>query len=353
MKGRFDMYDINGRTILGYDIGGNQFSTASMSGERPHNETSYSLSAQYGTNIDDSYAAFKASFAQHPTAIPFFLQSDQHGSGMQLTRYINYLDARDKLDLIKFQLGDWCSDTYSTGFMDMLQTQAKKVNGFVSVPGNHDYKGFDYSSASDHDLIKQSFTQDASWFGCKWLNTEFQCYTAVDVPRNLKMIVVDPYDQRGVLSSMPHPWYNSTVVSWLINELTNDSGFDLMYVQHEPIFDEYYTIENPDTPTQNAEGYAKDIRPLIVARKNKTAGSFTDKEGITHSYDFTHCEGDLLMSIHGHMHAELWDTHDFTEFTCPNGYAGTFGLIDRDANLLRVWVFSYNFIRPEHDIALI
>ena len=54
---------------------------------------------------------------------------------------------------------------------------------------------------------------------------------------------------------------------------------------------------------------------MLQARKNKTAGVLIDCEGKTHTYDFTECESDLLMSIHGHHHTEGFETYKgLTEF---------------------------------------
>ena len=55
---------------------------------------------------------------------------------------------------------------------------------------------------------------------------------------------------------------------------------------------------------------------MIAARKNKTSGTFTDSEGISHTYDFSNVSGDLLMSLHGHAHFEAYRTFEnsITEF---------------------------------------
>lgn len=346
------MYNIHGNAILGYDIGGNQKTDASESGtsELIHNTISYQLQTNYGDKIDTSYARFKAYYEEHPTAIPFFVVTDQHGTRLDLLRYINNLDARDKLNFYKFQLGDFCYDYFTDNYMANLLETSKDIDGYLSCVGNHDYKNS--VNEFDSDVLKNSFTQDVAWYGCKWMRSQYKCYTAKDVKRNVKIIITDPYDSRGFISIMAHPWYNEEVVDWLITEMTNDDGCDLLMVQHEP----YYTKSRSRTtsePSANGDTNAPYIRPLIVARKNKQSGTFVDKEGISHAYDFTGCTGELLMSLHGHEHAERWDTDDFTCYACINGYGGTFGLIDAENAVLKIWNFSYDFIHDELEIPLV
>lgn len=347
------MYDLNGNVIQGYDIGGNPHSSTEQSDAgivRNHTRTSASINANYGTNIIDSYNAFKASYTQHPTAIPFFLISDQHGVGIDLERYVNNYDYSDKINFIKFQLGDYCTDYFTLSAMRNLKKDSIGVNGYISVPGNHDYK----NSVSEFDpsVLKSSFLQDVSWFAVRFLNSDQLCYTATDLEHGLKLIVVDPYDPNGFISGMAHPWYNTNTVNWLIQELTNDNGNDILYIQHEPV---YATCKERDSENEweYSNSTAQYIRPLLLARKNKENGTFTDREGVEHAYDFRNCVGNLILSLHGHVHAERFSTNGFTSYACSHGYTGTFGLIDREAHCLRVWRFHYETKYDELDIPLV
>lgn len=347
------MYDLNGNLIRGYDIGGNPHSDADQSDAgvvRNHTKTYGSPPASYGTNITDSYNAFKTSLQEHPTAIPFFVISDQHGLGLDLLRYVNDFDVKDKINFIKFQLGDYCYDYFTLSAMATLRKESIGINGYISVSGNHDYK----NSVSEFDpsVLKSSFLQDVSWFAVRFLNSDQLCYTATDLEHGLKLIVVDPYDPNGFISGMAHPRYNTNTVNWLIQELTNDNGNDILYIQHEPIF---ATRKSRSEESESDYGNTTSlrIRPLILARKNKERGTYTDTDGVSHSYDFTNCKGDLILSLHGHQHAELFSTNGFTSYACAHGYSGTFGLIDREAGFLRVWRFHYEEKYDELDIPLV
>lgn len=341
------MYDINGKEVYAYDVNGKPFGHSYI-----HHTLSYTLPTGYNGKayINDSYNGFKAAFMANPKAIPFFVVTDQHGVSLGLLRYVNNLDVSDKINFIKFQLGDYCYDYFTTSAMNGLLKNSKDVDGYLSCPGNHDYKNS--VSEFDSDVLKASFTQDVAWYGCRWMSSQYKCYTAVDKNRNLKIIMSDPYDSRGFISGMAHPWYNEEFTDWLISEFTNDNGYDLLFVQHEPFFLKYMG-RNSTSETDYSNETAQFIRPLIVARKKKQSGTFTDKEGVVHSYDFSNCNGELLMALHGHTHAELFDTTDLTSYTCRNGYAGTFGLIDRQNKKLKVWVFSYDVIYDEFEIPLL
>ena len=347
------MYDLKGNLIRGFDIGGNPHSNAEQSDAgivRNHTRTYASPPANYGTNITDSYSAFKTSFQEHPTAIPFFLISDQHGVGLDLLRYVNDFDVTDKINFIKFQLGDYCYDYFTLSAMATLRKESIGINGYISATGNHDYK----NSASEFDasILRDSFVQDVSWYACRFSESAQKCYSAVDFEHDIKMVVVDPYDAKGFISGMAHPWYNTETTEWLINELTNDGGRDILYIQHEPIF---ATRKNRSAESESDYDNTTSlrIRPLILARKNKEQGTYTDTDGVSHTYDFTNCKGDLILSLHGHQHAELFSTNGFTSYACVNGYGGTFGLIDREAGFLRVWRFSYDSKYEELDIPLV
>lgn len=338
------LYDIHGNSINAYDIHGHPLEHTLI-----HHTISASLPAQYGDNISTQYNGFKNAYEAHPTAIPFFVVTDQHGVGLGLLRYVNNLDTRDKLNFYKFQLGDYCYDNYTTSAMAELLRNSKDIDGYLSVPGNHDYK----NSAGEYDsaTLLSSFVQDVAWYACRWADMNYKCYTALDMTRNLKIILADPYDLRGFISGMAHPWYNKDYVDWLIDEMTNDGGMDILFVQHEPIYD-YSRNRSSETRTEYTNTTARFIRPLIVARKKKQSGTFTDKEGYTHSYDFRNCEGELLMTLHGHTHAERWDIEDFTCLTLPNGYNGAFGLIDKANSQLHIWRFSYDSCPAELIIPL-
>ena len=80
---------------------------------------------------------------------------------------------------------------------------------------------------------------------------------------------------------------------------------------------------------------------IMKARKQKTAGTFTDSEGATHSYDFTNVTSELLISLHGHAHFEAYRTFEgsITEFIFDwfDGTTFYFGYIDRENMKFKVW----------------
>jgi hypothetical protein len=83
---------------------------------------------------------------------------------------------------------------------------------------------------------------------------------------------------------------------------------------------------------------------MLLARKNKQSGTFADSLGGEHTYDFTNCEHDLLITLHGHNHQEQMSTADgLTAYAADllgDNRRCTFGLIDRLNGKVTFWVFD-------------
>lgn len=84
------------------------------------------------------------------------------------------------------------------------------------------------------------------------------------------------------------------------------------------------------------------LTDLWSGGKSKTSGNVTDEYNITHEFDFTNCDGELLCGLHGHMHedsyyyiGELLDVCFDAYYISPN--AIHFVLVDRENRRLNVW----------------
>ena len=136
-------------------------------------------------------------------------------------------------------------------------------------------------------------------------------------------------------------------VDWLIRELSKADGYDVVLLSHinvgysssEAFVDP--TGENNTAPTGSTRADA--CRDLFIARKNKVSGTAKDQFGVTHEYDFTQCDGELLCGLHGHEHPDgyfymggamlevLFDAY----FSAPKAFF--FVLIDRENRQVNVW----------------
>lgn len=139
---------------------------------------------------------------------------------------------------------------------------------------------------------------------------------------NVKYIVYSPYDY---VDASHYDLISSDQYDFLIEEMSKNDGYDIILLGH------------PD-----CDIYREQIGNLCKARFHKTSGSFTDRLGVSHSYDFTFCENDLLVNLHGHSHSE--GTSYVTDFLSQcfwNYYRDTrpiyFVIVDRENRRLKWW----------------
>jgi hypothetical protein len=97
---------------------------------------------------------------------------------------------------------------------------------------------------------------------------------------------------------------------------------------------------------------------MIADRKAKRAGTITDADGVTHSYDFAPCTTDLLCVLNGHEHLDSFayspdgtvPAVEFDAYRYDNRPL-FFVNIDRTKQRLNIWKFDeanqiYNYQVP-------
>lgn len=306
------------------------------------------------TYMDTSYSNLLNAFKAHPNSIPFFIQSDEHGRGVEINRYANNIDT-DGMEYLNINGGDTEVDVFSSSVLEEIYTRICYVKNFVGVAGNHDYK-VGSEAVSEFNIRKTFCTTNLE--RRMITSSDLNCYVAYHSRHSVKVICIDPYDSRGIVSGMPHPYINSEVAEWVIKELSRNDGYDSIILIHEPQWKRTKTRGAESYTIMSASNGNTALYDLFVARRAKLSGTYTDSEGVSHSYDFANCEGDLLCELGGHWHEETYsDVDGFTayaqDWAGDNKYGGTFGLIDRDNNLLRIFRFdNVNGAMTELDITL-
>ena len=306
------------------------------------------------THMDTSYANLLNAFKAHPNSVPFFIHSDQHGRGVEISRYANNIDV-DTVEYLNINGGDTNADVYDPELLNEIYNRTKYVKNFIGIVGNHDYKEGSIS-VSPYNIRKAFCTTNLK--RRMIATSELDCYVAYHDIHSVKAICIDPYDARGIVSGMPHPYINSEVAEWIIEELSRDDGYDQIVIIHEPQWKRTRTRSNSTYTTMLRGNGNTALYDLFVARKSKTSGTYTDDENVSHSYDFTVCKTDLLCEIGGHWHEEMYSDVDgltvyAQDWAGDNKYGGTFGLIDRDNNLLRIFSFdNVNGVKEELDLTL-
>lgn len=287
------------------------------------------------TNANIAYQNLLTAYKAIPNyGIPFFISTDQHGRGMEQHRWMNNADV-DGMEVINMNLGDSVSDTFGTDVVQNLLSRTKMLKNFCAVPGNHDYK---YGAEEvSRFVISGSFF---STMNRRMSETDGCNYVVLDNAHNVKFISLDNYEDAGIISGMPHPYVNTEVAKWLIEELSRNDGYDIVILRHEPIF----RTSRTRGETEESEYDDFNLWDLLLGRKNKASGTFTDDDGVSHSYDFTGCDGDLLCTLHGHTHEERLSIADGLTAYAVDWYGNnsrcTFGLIDRLNSKVTFWVFD-------------
>lgn len=139
---------------------------------------------------------------------------------------------------------------------------------------------------------------------------------------NVKYVVYSWYDY---IDSSHYDVVSPAQYEFLIEELSKNDGYDIIMCAHT-----------------RADAYHEYLGDLVQARYNKTSGSFTDTQGITHTYDFTGCNNDLIVVLHGHSHSDWshWDL-DVLSICFKNYYESNrpiyFVLVDKSNERLRLW----------------
>lgn len=313
--------------------------------------TGYFGSASWVENEHTAYNSMLTKYKElGGFCVPFFATTDQHGLGLNGNRQANNIDT-DGMEFSNFNFGDTDPDVFYEPTINGYREETKYIKNFASTVGNHDLKGVsetDFDHA--HYVIRYGFITTRP--NAKFIPNQMQSYSYVDGKHGCKFIMLDLYDYRGVGgNSMPHPYVNSQTADWLIDELTNSDNCDVILGCHEPIFESTNEVLHRDGEPSEYRGFG--LRNLILARKTKSSGVYTDSEGNNHNYDFTNCKHDLLCTLHGHTHEELYCNDDgLATYTFMNGQCGTFGLIDRKNQLLRIYRFDESNVYNELTIAI-
>jgi hypothetical protein len=297
--------------------------------------------AAWEANAATAYQNLLTAYKAIPNSgIPFFISTDQHGRGLEQHRWLNNYDkATNCMEVMNLNLGDTVIDVFGESSMSSFYERTWQVKNYIGVFGNHEIK-VGGETPNFYDLNRGFI----STRGRKFYVGPMGCFTVYDDAHSVKYVCVANYYQMG---GGIERGLDADSAEWLVNELAKNDGYDIVYLQHWPVFTTK-RLRGEDAETADNENhsgsYNYKIWRLLVARKNKESGTFADSLGGEHTYDFTDCEHDLLITMHGHNHQENISTADgLTAYAADilgDKRRCTFGLIDRLNNKVTFWVFD-------------
>lgn len=300
------------------------------------------LSSDWQTNAETVYNNVLIEYKKIPNAgIPIFITTDQHGRGIEPNRFVNNID-KDGMEIANINLGDTVTDVFNLTELNTILARSKSIKNYIAVPGNHEYKhGSEVMSNYDICRVFISNYDKQMCPNCP------NCYTVIDGKHNVKYIIMDNYYVNAEGTGYGEKSIDNITSKWLINELSKNDGYDIIYLQHwgmcpaKKLRDdasETEWLENVNSSTVNYK-----LWQLLLARKKKQRGTFTDMFSNSHDFDFSSCKNELLCTLHGHNHGEYYSVQDgLTAYGADwfGNMTGTFLLVDRKNSKLKVFKFN-------------
>ena len=326
----------------------NAYMALSMSTGVTANTSAYTgLASDYVSMVQANYDAFIADVMGDYNKIPFIVHTDQHGRISEKNPILKLIgDITNWYEISKcINLGDIVADRFNAAALQAYLDAAKDcipLSRRLDVYGNHDIWD------ADED---QKYTVDQ-----KRLSPYFKNIYARRHSNNGYFTVIDDYYNVKylVINNMEYPATNYSTrrittaqADFLVSELGEKDGYDIILLSHVPLVADSTLTSRDASYEAYTEQFLSDAAvnasflAMIAARKAKTGGTFTDSEGTQHAYDFTGCDGELLMSLHGHTHFEAYKhlSGSITEFAFDwfDGNTFYFAYIDRSAKKFKCW----------------
>mgnify|MGYP003302839060 CR=1 FL=1 len=269
--------------------------------------------------------------------IPLIIHTDQHGY-LRTSALFDYIaEIVNWYDIGKvINLGDtanaWIDEDTENIGTECVALE-KYLEAMKSVPyskrievfGNHDTWGNHPDGTGRYTPQNHLYRYFRNIYARRADN--YGNFVVQDNNYNVKYVAVSGFAYDTAKGGYSHFIIPSDSIDWIISELEKADGYDVIILSHIPL-----TTVN-----------FKQINDLWIARKNKTSGSVTDEYGITHTFDFSGCDGELLCALHGHMHN---NGHEYVGDVLLSAWfdayyispkAIHFVLVDRENRELNVW----------------
>lgn len=304
------------------------------------------LTDAWTANAETAYQNLLTAYEENPNGnIPFFITTDQHSGGVEANRWVNNRDY-DGMNLVNINLGDTVQDKHFPTELENIYSRTKQIKNYIGVAGNHEVV---YASGYPMKNARLSKIYGTTNLRKTMSESPAPVFVVVDDFHGVKYLAVAEFLINDADGTTFERGFDTDAVEFILRELSEDDGCDIILLKHWFLKLEdggTYTKRDGVSVENSVSGYDIPFTQMIRARREKTAGTYTDLRGVTHSYDFTDSQTDLMCCLHGHNHQEM---HGYAgDLLCyaANGYlnnkASVFGLVDRKNGKLKVWEFSEN-----------
>lgn len=338
------IYNVNGTSISSaYNLGGTELSDAfDVNGtsvyqggggdDYDHYDNEYQHTILLARN------AWATEYRADPTVLPIVLTTDQHGSlgssnGSQLYSYLALAVKWNECSA-SLNLGDvgepTSGDNYS--YLESADTTLSNISSAkrIDVIGNHDtWSSWCNDSTQNEPNAAtwnslNTYFDNSSYNGFVKLGTHQTAEYMVDATHGIKYVVLGAWDYDKTKGGYSHYNISSSNMDKMIQALGGVDNNDIVILSHiQPYKNQ---MQNDGTnrwyippvdggssgqSTTNLEAmvniYDTSIDVLIDGRKRKTSGVVYDSYGNAHNFDFSNCTSDVICSLHGHQHSDLYN----------------------------------------------
>lgn len=298
--------------------------------------TQSGVNADFAAVIEEAKNAWMLEANGDTDKIPLIIHTDQHGylTASPLFTYISEIVSWYEISKV-VNLGDtanvWIDAdtehplTECTALEDYLIAMKNvPYSKRIEIFGNHDT--WDDTSGTRVGATPQNYLHKYFKNIYARRKDNYGSFVVTDDNYNVKYLTVSGFAYDSELGGYSHYVIPSDSIDWIISELEKADGYDVVILSHVPL----------------SHVNAVSLNDLWSARRAKTSGSVTDEYGISHAFDFTACDGELLCGLHGHNHedgheyiGELLDVWFDALYIAPNAFH--FVLVDRANRQLNVW----------------
>lgn len=316
-------------------------------------------------NIDQTFAntvisamnSWMKEYRGNINKIPLIIHTDQHGRLTSnakpifdlLNSKVNWYEVSKIMNLGDTVSDRWIDTDSAEPLLECTDLE-HAIECLSDIPfskrldvfGNHDTW---YTNPAGADTVLHGFSHLSQYFKNIYARrtNNHGWFVVKDDYFNVKYVVISGFEYT---TSRSNYRIGAAQMEFIIDEFSKDDGYDIVVVSHVPL---HYDTDSMTFPVLYSTTASEDYRvsdadtdELFAARKNRTSGTVTDSDGVTHNFNFSSCSTDILCALHGHTHHDAYN-HVGTDgllsvsFDWFDKNTIHFVLVDRENRRVNVW----------------